>query len=40
LQIVVIQGDGSQRVAYQPPPMLDVTPVPEVEPVPSDAEAE
>jgi hypothetical protein len=41
LQIVIVQGDGSKRVAYQPPPMLDVTPVPAAPPVPADgAEAE
>jgi hypothetical protein len=41
LQIVVIERDGSQRVAYQPPqqlPAIDVTPSPEAEPVPSDLE--
>jgi hypothetical protein len=36
LQIVIIQNDGSQRVAEQPPmPMLGVTPMPEAEPIPS-----
>jgi hypothetical protein len=38
LQIVIVQSDGSQQVAYQPPPMLDVTPAPEAEPVPTDVE--
>jgi hypothetical protein len=41
LQIVIVQNDGTQQVAYQPPPMqtplLDVTPVPEAEPaIPSE----
>jgi hypothetical protein len=43
LSIVLIDRGGGQMVAYQPPtppPMLDVTPVPEAAPVPSDAEAE
>jgi hypothetical protein len=43
LQIVTVQGDGTRRVAHQPPqmPLLDVTPVPEAEPViPADADAE
>ena len=42
LQIVIMQNDGSQRVAYQPPPMLDViVPVPEPEPATRpDAEVE
>jgi hypothetical protein len=44
LQIVIVESNGSQRVAYQPPPMvpmLDVTPAPEVEPATRpDAEAE
>jgi hypothetical protein len=43
LQIVIIERDGAQRVAYQPPepavPMLDVAPEPEVVPVSPDAEA-
>jgi hypothetical protein len=46
LQIVIVERDGSQRVAYQPPPpmpMLDVTPAAEAEPVclvPNDPEAD
>lgn len=44
LQIVIVQNDGSPRVAYQPPPsapMLDVTPVPAPEPaIRPDADAE
>jgi hypothetical protein len=40
LQIVIIQRDGSQELVPMSPsvPMLDVTPVPEAEPVPSDLE--
>jgi hypothetical protein len=38
LQIVIVGPGGEKQVAYRPPlPMLDVTPVPEAEPVPSDA---
>jgi hypothetical protein len=40
LQIVIVADDGSKRVVYGPPeppmPLLDVTPVPEAQPVPSD----
>jgi hypothetical protein len=37
LQIVVVQTDGSQRVAFQPPaPLIDVTPAHEVAPVSDD----
>ena len=40
LQIVIVSSDGKE-LAYQPqPPMLDVTPKPEAEPVPADADAE
>jgi hypothetical protein len=35
LQIVIVQRDGSSEIAYAPPPLLDVTPAPEAEPVPS-----
>jgi hypothetical protein len=36
---VIVQNDGSKRVAFPPPmPMLDVTPAPEAESVPSDPE--
>jgi hypothetical protein len=44
LQIVVLQNDGTSRVAFQPPqprPMLDVSPKPEPVPaMPSDVDAE
>jgi hypothetical protein len=44
LQIVIVQKDGSQHVAHQPPqpmPMLDApVPVSEAEPVPVDTDAE
>jgi hypothetical protein len=41
LQIVIVQRDGSSEVvAGPPPPLLDVTPAPAAEPVPSDAEGE
>jgi hypothetical protein len=43
LSIVLIQQDGGQLVAYEPPqraPLLEGTATPEVEPVPSDTEAE
>jgi hypothetical protein len=39
LQIVIVQGDGTKQVAFEPPsaPLLDVTPVPdEVVPAPTD----
>jgi hypothetical protein len=36
LQIVIVERDGSQHIAHQPPPLLDVTPSPEAELVPSD----
>jgi hypothetical protein len=36
LSIVLIQKDGGQLVAFEPPkPMLDVTPAPAAEPVPA-----
>jgi hypothetical protein len=42
-QIVIVEGDGSKHVAFQPPqqavPMIDVTP-PATEPVPSIQPAE
>jgi hypothetical protein len=41
-QMVIVQNDGSKRVAFPPPmPKLAVMPAPEAEPaIPSDAEAE
>jgi hypothetical protein len=37
LQIVIVQRDGTKEVAYDPPPapMIEATPAPEPEPVPS-----
>jgi hypothetical protein len=35
LQIVILEGNGSKHVAHQPPPLLDVSPVSEAEPVPA-----
>jgi hypothetical protein len=37
LQIVIVQGDGTSQVVAGPPsiPLIEATPAPEVEPVPS-----
>jgi hypothetical protein len=41
LSIVLVQGDGGRLTAFEPPKLLDVTPVPEAVPViRPDAEAE
>jgi hypothetical protein len=38
LQIVIVSSDGTKEVAHHQPPLLDVTPAPEAEPVPTNLE--